>query len=465
MNGKKTPIRARCVRGITLGLAAIIFIYALLDLPFLGGGPGFGKTQVAMTVVAFGLVASCCLPLARNAQCLAMLISVIVTFLGAELAARALFAARYLPAVAPHERYLHLPIPGAYHEEVRLPINGGRTIVSRVNRHSMRGEEIDQDAQCPRVIVYGDSFIQATFSDLVDTFAKQLEHSLEGMLESEVEVLNAGVAAYGPDQILRRIEDELHSLRPQLVVVAIFAGNDYGDLTRNKIYRLGTDGQLVENRYRIDSAIYERYRESMYGSVIKKAVSSIFQSRGNQVSIYDLYSVDGPNKDQLLLETWINQGVQEYEDYVKANNNMVTELFVDSYNADVSLTPNCESAQYKRELMEQILARIHQTAVSHSVEPIFVFIPHPIDVCDEYDYGNVNTSLYPDYRKTNLTGFLQQMAESHEMRFVNLFEAFRSNNPRDLYFRFDDHWNDQGQREAASVVADYIFANGLIAIE
>ena len=88
------------------------------------------------------------------------------------------------------------------------------------------------DGSRPRVVVYGDSFIHTYYVDADDGFAQQLENGLSRRLGSGVEVVNAGVAAYGPDQIALRMEDELPKLRPDLVVVAVFGGNDFGDLVR-----------------------------------------------------------------------------------------------------------------------------------------------------------------------------------------------------------------------------------------
>ena len=51
-----------------------------------------------------------------------------------------------------------------------------------------------------------------------------------------VQVVNAGVAAYGPDQACLALEADLAAgLDPDLVVLCVFAGNDWGDLLRNKL--------------------------------------------------------------------------------------------------------------------------------------------------------------------------------------------------------------------------------------
>jgi len=72
------------------------------------------------------------------------------------------------------------------------------------------------------------------------TFTRQLENALKEKGLSDVVVMNAGVQGYGPDQELRRMQRERGEARPDLIVWCLFSGNDYGDLLRNRMARIGT---------------------------------------------------------------------------------------------------------------------------------------------------------------------------------------------------------------------------------
>src|SRR6185503_7481910 len=107
-----------------------------------------------------------------------------------------------------------------------------------VNALGLRGDEPEPTANGrQRIVVYGDSFVEAEFSPLAETFPKRLEARLRAA-GVPLEVLNAGVVGYGPDQVCVRLEKELTQLRPDLLIVALASGNDYGDLVRNKLFRL-----------------------------------------------------------------------------------------------------------------------------------------------------------------------------------------------------------------------------------
>src|SRR5687768_7505625 len=62
------------------------------------------------------------------------------------------------------------------------------------------------------------------------------------------EVLTAGVTRYRPDQAYRRMQAELPRLEPQVVVLAIFADNDMGDLVRSRLFRLRPDSSVEHHR-------------------------------------------------------------------------------------------------------------------------------------------------------------------------------------------------------------------------
>lgn len=81
-----------------------------------------------------------------------------------------------------------------------------------------------------RVVVLGDSFMEA--------YQVRLEQSLpfllqERLVDRQVEVINLGVGGYGTAQELLSLEEEGLLYRPDLVVLAFFAGNDIQNNSRS----------------------------------------------------------------------------------------------------------------------------------------------------------------------------------------------------------------------------------------
>ena len=105
------------------------------------------------------------------------------------------------------------------------------------------------------MVVYGDSFVEARSTRLEDTFPVRLEAALRDRRAGPVEVVNAGVSGYGPDQILARLDSDLAGLQPDLVILALYAVRRPGRVTN--LFRDHYDADLAAWP-RSDSARYKR---------------------------------------------------------------------------------------------------------------------------------------------------------------------------------------------------------------
>ena len=451
--------RARGVRTASalfaLGFAAIAF----LDGDWIGGEPVFGWAQAALLFGGLVLGSSCFAPLEWNARVLALFVSTVFTMLGAELGLRLLYSPRYYPPFQLDARLLYALVPGAQREYRRAAVNGGERILYRINSAGFRGDELAPKHSVTRIVVYGDSFIQAEYSDLEHTFAERLERGVSERLGKQVEVVNAGVAGYGPDQILRRMEVELAALRPDLVLVALFAGNDFGDLVRNKLYRLDENGRLRENAFTLEPELARKLETSRREWILEK----ILRELTRPLRADDPWALDVPDSTRLSrMEAFLEQSRAEYHQYVVEGDNVVRELLSDPYNADVSLTPDSDSARYKMELMDRVVAAMKEGSDKLGIPLALVLIPHPIDV-DGHESGAVDRARYPDYAPSRPTEILAGIAQAHGIPCVNLFAPFQERGGRALYFHgADDHWNDRGQEVAAAVVEEFVIANDLL---
>jgi len=453
---------AHPIRLVMLAIALVLIFLGLADESALGGGEGFGWAQAALVAVGIAVLALALAPLAWSARGLALLISLGLTLTAAELVLRRALGPRYYTSIQLDERTLYRLNPGTQREYTRAPINGGLRIRYGINSAGFRGEELAPPGTLPRVVVYGDSFIQAEFSRTEDTFADRLEAHLARRLGKPVEVVNAGVAGYGPDQELRRMETELVSLRPQLVVVAIYAGNDFGDVLRNKLYRLQTDGSLRDNAYAVDETVKRRVAVAQSELILKKVLRDALRGmHGDAHAGIRTGSVARRER----VEAALAQLEAEYREYVVEGDDTVHELMSDPYNADVSLTPQSASAKYRIAMLDQIVERMRATAQAERVPLLLVLIPSPIDVSDEHESGEVDVVRHPEYRRSALTDALKEICERHGVPVVNLFEPFSARGARELYLKgVDDHWNEPGQDFAAELVSDFVVARDLLAV-
>jgi hypothetical protein len=357
-----------------------------------------------------------------------------------------------------NDRYLFSYIPGSR----RLTNPAGEDwpkVVVRINAAGRRGDESALPHSAHRVVVYGDSFVAAEYSPESDTYVAQLERLLNESVQG-TKVLNAGVSGYGVDQECLRIEDEIPSLRPDLVVVAIYAGNDYGDLLRNKLYRLDDRGQLSRNLPVIDESLRRDFRAPFELSSIQilRALQSQhekWQQRQQQSPSADALSV---HVDQTTRR--LEHRRAEFEDYVVKRDNVVRNFFSDEYDADVSVEPDSPSARYRVRLMALVLEQIRRVTNQNATNLLFLIIPEQCDAGSSCE-ASVARHRYPGYRPSGLTDILESLARSEGVPYLNLFEAFRDGGAA-MYHQIDGHWSASGQLLAAHLTANVILRSGLL---
>jgi len=181
------------------------------------------------------------------------------------------FFPQYNEVIEYDDDYLHKLIPNSEKVHIMAKEDAGAKNIIKINSFGFRDVEFKKVKERKRIIVYGDSFIEAEFSQLEDTFSKQLQRKLDG----EFEVINGGVVAYGLDQVSLKLEDDLDAFDPDLVIVSVFPANDFGDHIRNKIFRLDSEGNLIENDYFLNSGLKRKKRLATFFSVAKSVFSCL----------------------------------------------------------------------------------------------------------------------------------------------------------------------------------------------
>jgi hypothetical protein len=379
---------------------------------------------------------------------LAALLALVGSLAVCELALRLFMSEQVTSTLLRHERWQYRNMPGAQHMFKHTAANGGQSILLAINSQGFRGDELVKDAR-PRVIVYGDSYIESYRTAAEGTFSVQLGAKLGA------QAINAGTSGYGPDEMSARMEDELAGVGASLVVVSIYSGNDFGDLLRDKMYRLDAQGEAAPSPWVLGKDIQARFAEAGTSLRLWRMLAKV-RSRAPR---------KGPGGDAhaVTLDKAVQLSTQEYEEYVVHGDNVVKNLFFDYFNADVALTPASESAKYRVRLMEAVLRRIQRTAERAHVPLLLMIVPDPIAVCDSYDGNDVDAAKYPDYKRSTLTDAVEGIAVRNGIKHVNLFTPFREGKPETLFFRAGNaHWNEAGQRLAAEIVARYVTENKLL---
>jgi hypothetical protein len=338
----------------------------------------------------------------------------------------------------------------------RTPANGGDRIRWRTNASGFRGEELAA-TDATRIVVYGDSNVQAVFSTYANTFPEQLELIVARDLGRPVEVVNAGVIGYGPDHYLLRMTAELPVLQPALVVLTIFADNDLGDPLRHRLLET-RDGRLSRRRDHFvypGTSLTERARRFAAGLLIVHAARNAF-SFGGPVADGGSDSSDPPETAARIRQ------LDELAALTFARYRAPGSPFLrgDYYDIDVAVAPESESARAKLSLLGAILREAKDTADAAGVALLVAIEPSRVDLTtlDSVNHESLRQA-YPSYDRRRLTRSIEELCRSEAIDVINLYDAFSQNSPETLYFKgADNHWNDAGQRLAAETIAPRVVA-------
>lgn len=142
----------------------------------------------------------------------------------------------------------------------------------------------DKDKQ--RILFLGDSMVWGGYgTDLNQTFVKILERKL-----GNVDVINAGITGFEPDQELNYLKRDGIKLEPDIVILGFFVGNDFkesedvvvvdGMLITKKSSEKRIRSFLLRNLY--SYRIIERGAMNMFSELIKKNSAGFY---GDDVSV------------------------------------------------------------------------------------------------------------------------------------------------------------------------------------
>lgn len=283
----------------------------------------------------------------------------------------------------------------------------------------------------PRIMVYGDSNVQALFENEENTFSFQLATALKNK-NRDFEAINAGTSGYGPDQNLLRMRNDLPVFKPDAVVLQIFADNDYGDLLRNKLFS-AEENRLVERKPELSLKIKAGYFCAQ--SYICRSLHKIAR---------DIKTKD--EKPGETEEALLEISRQEYRSYQK-NNTVDFPMWEDTYDQDLKSAPASDSAQAKVKLMKALIQEIKKTGAAHpEIKIILLIQPAKKDLWE----------LDPDPPYS--VKILEQEAKRAGLEYVNLYRPYLQAGPQEMYNDYDNHWSPEGQRVAALLVSDRISA-------
>jgi hypothetical protein len=279
-----------------------------------------------------------------------------------------------------------------------------------------------------RVLLLGDSFMEALQVPFEASLPSLLERSLTERTGKRVEVLNAGVSGWGTDDELRYLTEYGLRYQPDLVVVAMTLHNDISDNLRQEWHTLH-NGALVTQAVTPMSPM--RYK--------------IVQLKAFLATRFQLY--------QLWRRARHGREIRQVGSQLQSH---VVQLFLD---------PAPEKIAEGLDLTGHLLAAIRDTTTAAGGRVVVVLLPIIYQLSDTSFAGLVNSAGVPaqemQIRKPQEVA--TRMADSLGIEVIDLLPRFRrwtAEGAAPLYLGWDGHWNSTGHRVAAEQITDQLVATG-----
>ena len=341
------------------------------------------------------------------------------------------------------------------YEAKKEEINFGETVTWKTNSSGFRGEEINQESDL-RVIVYGDSNVQARFSEDKDTYPVVLQKLLRNNF-ANAEVINAGIVGAGPDQNLIRLLKDAGKIKPDIVIFHVFADNDYGDIIRNRLYMLSGKGELIRTGLPISVDKKFTSREpSITTWAHKLFIQRIINKLVTQAEDYNESTLSRETRVERTLNDLERRSKAEYKVYAEGGPRKFSH-FDDHYDIDIAADPDSQSSRVKITLMKTILVAAQEFCTANNIIFMVIVQPSIFDLTLNDNYGGYTdlANRYKTYKPENLTDPLKEVCKNHNMNCIHLIDDYKKNNPDTLYMH-DGHWNTKGQKIAAEETAKVI---------
>lgn len=273
-----------------------------------------------------------------------------------------------------------------------------------------------------RILLLGDSFMEALQVPFHRSFPQLLEARLKELTGHSIEVINAGVAGWGTDEELTYLTRYGLQFNPDLVLVGMTLHNDiYDNLEQN--FHVMEGDRLVEKRSEeIEYIPYTLWRVKAY--------------LGSHSHLYQLF------------RTWWH--AEEIEKQGRKLSDQVAQL--------VMVKPS-ESINRGWQLTFSLFREIRTVGAKTGARSIVFLIPLALQIDrDRLSQLLRDHHLAPDMIELDQP---QRMMKSFggtiDMAVVDLLPHFRqwtSSNRSDLYLKKDGHWTEDGHQLAANGVAE-----------
>jgi len=330
------------------------------------------------------------------------------------------------------------------------------TIDHQTNSLGFIGDEvnIEKEEGTFRIIVLGDSFSEAMQVPSDKNFSGRLQYLLNNhphKKNKKFEVLNTGVSGYSPLNYYLYFKRELAQLKPDLVLVQMFANDVFEDNTATSKSLLDEDGlPLKTGRY-----FSEKYfdhppvsRKDFNNNPIGYQLMKFLIDRSR---MFEYFYVKAYNAKKASLFHRETRAMSQFETGY--------QFFILDPNHILSRDENFRKKAWG--YTQQYLVALKKEIEKQQSQFQIFYIPMEAQL--DLDHYGQHAELYVQkHMGMYFNNLLKDFAQSHNIHFLDLLRDFEQHKNRGLYLSRDGHLTKTGHEVAAESLFNYIIGNNLL---
>jgi len=282
--------------------------------------------------------------------------------------------------------------------------------------------------QIRRVLFLGDSFIMGHNVEPNETIVAALGKNLG----AGYEVLNMGVLAYGPDQSLLALMEDGLDLKPDMVILGVFAANDFQDIDRNEIFSVDEGVRLFHNSENL-----------------------VTRGMPKLQTLFMFYR----------LQSFLQPSIDENHRYLSRKyDHLLNNMISDFYDSELLYFPDSEISRKNVDIMKAIFARFKEELNSKGIPFAIVVIPSYFNIVDpsKFEDEGIDVEFLEEYEIAKENGFfgpediVVELCESLQIPYLNLYPEFLDVDEEEraaLYDEADWHLSEYGNQFSGDLVA------------
>ena len=283
-----------------------------------------------------------------------------------------------------------------------------------------------------RILVFGDSFVEAVQVKKEENFCKLIEKKLNaGDLPENFEVLNMGVSSYSPILEYLYLKNEGLKYDPDMIVVLFFMNDVYEDLIYKESAEFDTRNlPLSVKYYELDKTKELKGKKSF-----ERKISGYVKNLLNRSKIYVFLK---KKIYRVLAALKLKELQPESEAFFILYDNVSPkedEAWGDTFRYILGM----------KEMADRINAK-------------FLFVTVPVEPQLKNEKGSTTSYFYfveqPNSERCETK--IKNFCAKENINYISLLNEFKKRKSKDLYFKKDGHFNVKGHKEVVDILLSKI---------